>query len=119
MRAIGSASSSIAALALLVGLDTERTTGSTLLSTVKGTATSVDLRGVPFVVEADGQRIYLGAFETSVSSIGIQGPEVMVEEIVNDGYPIYPPPSFNSLPPDLRNDPRIVKVFTEAGKVIP
>jgi hypothetical protein len=43
----------------------------------------------------------------------------MVEEIVNEGFPIYPPPSFHLIPPDLRNDPRIVKVFTEAGKVIP
>jgi hypothetical protein len=102
-----------------MGLDTERMTGSTLLSTVRGTATSVDLRGIPFVVEADGQRIYLGAFETSVSSIGIQGPGVMVEEVVNEGFPIYPPPSFHLIPPDLRNDPRIVKVFSEAGKVIP
>jgi hypothetical protein len=102
-----------------IGLDTEVMTGSTLLSTVKGTATLVDLRGVPFVVEADGQRIYLGAFETSISSIGIGGPGVMVEEIVNEGFPIYPPPSFRPLSPDLRNDPRIVKVFTEAGKVIP
>ena len=43
----------------------------------------VDLRGIPFVVEADGERIYVGAFQTGISSIGFPGPGVMVEEIVD------------------------------------
>jgi hypothetical protein len=42
-----------------------------------------------------------------------------VENIANDGFPIYPPPNFNPKPPDPRNDPRILKVFSEAGKSFP
>jgi hypothetical protein len=102
-----------------MGLNPGFTSASTLLGNVKGTATSIDLRGVPFVVEADGERIYLGAFQTVISSIGVRGPVVMVEEVTNEGFPLYPPPNFQPPPPDLRSDPRIVKVFTEAGKLIP
>jgi hypothetical protein len=110
-----------------MGLNTVFMTGGTLLGTVKGTAKSVSLEGIPFVVEADGQRIYLGAFGTNLSSIGIYAPEVMVEDIANDGFAINPPPPLpppsppatNPGSPDRRNDPRIVKVFTEAGLMIP
>lgn len=100
-----------------MGLNTSLfVSGPVVLSKVKGSATSIDLRGVPYVLEADGERIYLGAFFTSISSIGFPGPEVMVEEIANDGFPVYPA---RSPSPDPRNDPRIVKVLTEAGKMIP
>jgi hypothetical protein len=44
---------------------------------------------------------------------------VMIEKIVDHGFAIYPPPNFRPLPPDGRQDARIVKVFTEAGKVVP
>jgi hypothetical protein len=102
-----------------VGLNTEFLRTSTLIGLVKGTRSSVSLEGVPFVVEADGQRIYLGAFGTGMSSIGIPLPQVMVEDVTDEGFAIYPPPKTTPASPDLRNDPRIVKVFTEAGMMIP
>jgi hypothetical protein len=39
--------------------------------------------------------------------------------MVDSGFPIYPPQAFRPPPPDGRQDARIVKVFTEAGKVAP
>jgi hypothetical protein len=79
----------------------------------------VTLYGVPFVAVADGQRIYLGSFTTPISSYAIAGPEVMVEDIVAGGFPIVRPANLRPTPPDPRADSRIVKVLTEAGKVIP
>ncbi|MBN2574651.1 MAG: hypothetical protein JXP73_08790 [Deltaproteobacteria bacterium] len=103
-----------------VGLDTQRISGATLKSEILGPgASKVDLAGVPFVLEADGQRIYLGAFATLISSIGSYGPQVYVENIDDDGFPIYPPSSFDPKPPDPRMDPRILKVLGEAGKSFP
>jgi hypothetical protein len=103
-----------------VGLDTQRISGATLKSEILGPgATKVDLAGVPFVLEADGQRIYLGAFVTLISSIGSYGPQVYVENIDDDGFPIYPPSNFDPKPPDPRLDPRILKVLGEAGKSFP
>jgi hypothetical protein len=98
-----------------VGLNTSFLSAATLLAGIKGTATSIDLGGVPFVVETDGERIYLGAFQTAISSVGAQGPDIMVEGISDEGFAISPPPGARS--PDLRNDPRIIKVLTEAGKI--
>jgi hypothetical protein len=97
-------------------LNTDFVRGNELRSTL---GSRVDLRGIPFVVEADGERIYVGAFQTGISSIGFPGPGVMVEEIVDAGFAVYPPPNMRPLPPDGRQDARIVKVFTEAGKVAP
>lgn len=103
-----------------MGLNKAFTDGATMKSKIlKPGASTVDLRGVPFVVEADGQRIYLGAFATVISSIGSRGPQVYVENIASDGFPIYPPPNYNPKLPDPRNDPRILKVLSEAGKSIP
>jgi hypothetical protein len=100
-----------------IGLDTPYMTGSTLKSKIlKPGSTTVDLRGVPFVVEADGQRIYLGSFTTLISSIGSRGPQVYMENIDDDGFPIYPP---SNMPSDPRTDPRILKVLGEVGKSLP
>jgi hypothetical protein len=98
-----------------LGLNIPLLSGTTLVSQIG----QVDLMGLPFVVEADGERIYLGAFNRNASSYSIRGPEVIVEHIQKDGFPItlitnmIPPPS------DMRNDPRILKVLSEAGKSIP
>jgi hypothetical protein len=103
-----------------IGLDTPYFTGAQLKSGILRTGQSrVGLDGVPFVVEADGQRIYLGAFTTLVSSIGSRGPQVYAENIADDGFPIYPPSNFNPKPPDPRSDPRILKVLAETGKSFP
>ena len=71
----------------------------------------VPVHGLPFVVQADGQRLFLGAFWTLVSSVSPPGPIIMVEQITSLGVPI------DRLPDPL--DPRLVKVLTEAGKLAP
>jgi len=43
----------------------------------------------------------------------------MVEDVTDEGFPIYPPPDLCPLVADLCNDPRIVKVLAESGKMIP
>ena len=80
----------------------------------------VGVGGVPFVVRVDGQSVFLGAFMTSFSSMSFHGPTVTVEHVVDDrlvlepGYPGGPAPN-----PDPRNDPRILKAFEDAGKLVP
>lgn len=99
-----------------MGLNTDFQLGKQLRNAI---GSPVTLNGVPFVVEADGERIYLGAFERMISSYAIHGPEVMEEEISDEGFSIYPPVNYLPKPPDPRNDPRIVKVLSEAGKIAP
>lgn len=96
-----------------VGLNTALFSGTTLASKVTNTAP-----GTPFVVEADGQRIYLGVFQSIISAYAPRVARVGFEDIRADGFPIYAPRAATP-EPDLRNDPRIVKVLTEAGKLIP
>lgn len=76
-------------------------------------------RGIPFVVVADGQRVYLGAFYSLISSQSFPGPIVVVESLLPDGFliePSYPPGNPGQ---DPRADPRILKVLAEAGKLAP
>ncbi len=81
---------------------------------------NVGVYGLPFVVLADGQRIYLGAFMTAVSSVGLSMPVIVIEDMQQDsfridaGYPGGFPPS-----PDPRDDPRIASVLASAGKLVP
>jgi hypothetical protein len=100
-----------------LGLNTSFASGSSLLASIKATAGSTPIFGVPFVVEVDSERIYLGAFLTALSSIGTSGPSVMLEEISDEGFAIRPPPAGRSPGPDPSNDARIIKLFTEAGKI--
>ena len=79
----------------------------------------VGTQGVPFVVEADGQRIYLGTFYSLISSQSFAGPTVIMEHLSPEGFTIeaaYPAPASGA---DPRSDPRILKVLTEAGKLLP
>jgi len=96
-----------------VALNVPFMSGSTLSSKVTNVAP-----GMPFVVEADGERIYMGVFQSINSAYAPRVARVSFEDIRTDGFPIYPPPSTSTLP-DLRNDPRIIKVLTEAGKLVP
>lgn len=79
----------------------------------------VGTQGVPFVVEADGQRVYLGAFYSLVSSQSFAGPVVMVEQIDDSGFSIAPAYAAQPGAADVRADPRIFKVLGEAGKLVP
>jgi len=70
------------------------------------------------VVVADGERIYLGAFWTSVSSISPPVPSVTVESMTAQGMTIDPP--VPPVPgPDPREDPRILRTLSETGKLAP
>ncbi len=71
--------------------------------------------GLPFVVVADGVRIYLGTFTSIVSSIHPAGPYIMRDDITADGLVIQPPWTGT----DPRNDARILEVLTETGKLVP
>ena len=80
---------------------------------------NVGTQGVPFVVEADGERIYLGTFYSLISSQTFPGPTIVMENLSPDGFtidPAYPAPMTGT---DLRSDPRILKVLTETGKRVP
>lgn len=81
--------------------------------------------GTPFVVVANGERIYLGAFVTGASSMSFAVPTIMVDRraIVTNQPPdtlmierAYPQPSFG-VGPDPRGDPRIRAALTALGKL--
>ncbi len=81
---------------------------------------SVPVAGRPFVVEADGERVYLGAFVTLISSFAVDMPAIVVEQIGSDGFVIDDSyPSGSASGSDPRNDPRILEVLGEAQKLVP
>lgn len=71
--------------------------------------------GMPFVVVADGTRIYLGTFTSDLSSWSPTGPFVNVEDIKPEGFTLRGPVNGT----DARNDDRIVKALSERGKLVP
>ncbi len=94
-----------------IGFDTSKVDGESIRSSIG----DVPVYGKPFVVEAGGARIYLGAFMTMVSSVAYALPTVMVEGIAPDGFAVDIAPSA----PDPRDDPRIVQELSEIGKYVP
>ena len=102
----------------------------------------VDLRGTPFVVVADGQRIYLGGFMNQVSSFALRYPTILVGLRWTPDPPMYsftiipelhakppqlptnclvidrayPSPSFGA-GPDPRGDPRIKSALKALHKL--
>jgi hypothetical protein len=80
----------------------------------------VPVYGLPFVVMADDQRIYLGAFVSGDSSVAFDHPVIVLDDMtatsatIAPGYPAATPPT-----PDPRADPRILQVLGEAGKLAP
>lgn len=75
----------------------------------------VGLEGLPFVLVAGGERIYVGAFTTAISSIMVDAPSIETMSIPEEGFTIQAPP----MAPDPRSDPRILKVLAEAVKLAP
>ncbi len=79
----------------------------------------VGVAGLPFVVVADGERVYLGAFMTMSSSLALDLPVIVVEGMqersfrIEDGYPA------GSSGVDPRGDPRIRNVLAESQKLVP
>ena len=71
--------------------------------------------GLPFVLVADGVRIYLGTFTAGLSSIPPVGPWLEVETIKTDDFVLQAPWTGA----DPRNDARILQVLKETGKLVP
>ena len=83
---------------------------------------AVPLDGLPFVVVARGERVYMGAFWTPISSLSYPGTAAMLsleEDAVtlqfDLGYPASPELFEGE---DLRNDERILDAFSNAEKLI-
>jgi hypothetical protein len=86
---------------------------------------SVPVQGLPFVVVANGQRIYLGTFFTEISSMSSEIPTIAVnKQIVAKDQPKdvlvidrgYPTDSFGK-GPDPRGDPRIKSALAALNKL--
>jgi hypothetical protein len=92
-----------------IGLNPRKKYGDSLRSSI-----TLSVQGLPFVVVADGVRIYLGTFMTMASSIGPVGPSITVEDIASQSLVIQAPWSGA----DPRNDSRIIATLTAAGKLI-
>jgi len=74
------------------------------------------MHGLPFVVVADGKRIYLGAFWTSFSSQSVDLPVIdtlLGDWTIRPGYPWV-----HALDPDPRGDARIRRALSNLGKLI-
>ena len=87
-------------------------------STTQGLLNSlpqVGVYGLPFVMVAGGERIYVGAFTTPVSSVLLDAPSIDTSTIPEDGFSIQAPPQAA----DPRLDPRILKTLGEATKLAP
>jgi hypothetical protein len=82
---------------------------------------TVPLNGLPFVVVAQGERIYTGAFWTPISSMSYHGVTVtlpLYEKAAVLGFSLgYPAAPELFTGKDLRNDDRILAAFAAAGKL--
>ena len=76
----------------------------------------LDTSGVPFVVQADGERIYLGTFVEQSAAAGPVGPVVVVSEGTEEGFTISAPLDGTE---DSRSDPRILAVLADAARLLP
>lgn len=94
-----------------IGLSRETSLGLRVRDQVQ----SASVNGLPFVVEAGGARIYLGAFQSIISSVALPCPTVAIERMSIDGFVIDAPPSGA----DPRNDPRILAALDAASRLIP
>ena len=86
---------------------------------IKNQLPQVGVYGLPFVVIADGQRVYLGAFMSMASSVALDMPVILLENMQDSSFaiePAYP----GSTPPtvDVRMDPRIMNVLEASGKLV-
>jgi hypothetical protein len=85
--------------------------------------------GKQFVIVADGQRCYQGAFWTGLSSISHDHPVIEVDDFNADGKGAdakgfvveirraYPTAKFAAAGDDPRADPQILRVLTALGKI--
>jgi hypothetical protein len=76
----------------------------------------IGVHGLPFVMVADGERVYVGAFTSLMSSVQVNAPTILVETMTDGEFRLEAPPASV---PDPRADWRIVKVLTETMKLVP
>jgi hypothetical protein len=78
----------------------------------------VGVFGLPFVVVADQERIYLGAFYTLISSVLFDGPIIVIDypEAPYD-HVVIEPNYASPQTPDPRSDTRIFNVLRASGKL--
>lgn len=93
-------------LAFGMGLSLER---------LQGKLGPVPVRGRPFVIVADEERIYLGAFWTAMSSLSPTVPHVVAEEVTAKGATVK---RAMVIGPDVRSDPRLVQTLRATGKLV-
>lgn len=83
------------------------------------------VEGMPFVVVVNGERIYLGAFTTCLSSMSVAVPSILVDrQMMVSDHPTntlvidraYPSPSFG-VGPDPRNDERVKSALAAMNKL--
>ena len=82
---------------------------------------NISMRGIPFVVTVDKDRIYLGAFWSSYSSLGATFPHIDALFIANETPNILilkKAWDSNSINPDLRNDERIYNSLIKYGLLL-
>ncbi len=86
---------------------------------IKNQLPQVGVYGLPFVVIADGQRVYLGAFMTMASSVALDMPVILIENMKDNSFAIEPAyPSSSPPTVDVRMDPRIMIVLEASGKLV-
>lgn len=86
---------------------------------LRSTLPPVGTRGLPFVAVSGGERLYLGAFWTSLSSEAAAVPVIVVESIERSGFHIeggYPVDA--GAPADPRADPRLLAALRYLGKLV-
>ena len=77
---------------------------------------TVPVHGLPFVLTVDGQRVYMGAFTTIISSVMVPLPSISVDDPATDRITIQAAPVGSV---DLREDPRVSSLMEETGKLVP
>jgi len=88
--------------------------GGKIGDSIRSQLTGVGM-AIPFVILADGARIGLGTFVSSISSSFYAGPNVTIENIQPDSLALMmTPTTVNPL-----KDSRVVKALSETGKLIP
>ncbi|MFB0515086.1 MAG: hypothetical protein ACETWG_00595 [Candidatus Neomarinimicrobiota bacterium] len=78
-------------------------------------ASHIDLRGAPFVIVVEAERVYLGAFWNPISSIPPPCPSITFPPLTEAPRTLLIAEPWRDAYPDQRSDPRIYKALKAAG----